>query len=100
MCCVRVSHALAAGGGPISIPSDYADSAGNRGIIKVATMKSYLRSKYGAPVPAAGPAGKKGVIAFDVAFSDATGHADLWDGSSCAYKSYWGDMSAAYIWEF
>lgn len=100
-CCIRVSHALITAGHPITTASDYRDAAGNKYIIRVATMKSYLTSKYGAPiaVTAASAAGKKGIIVFDVSgWSDATGHADLWNGSTCAYRSYWSEASAAHLW--
>ncbi|MEI7870432.1 MAG: type VI secretion system amidase effector protein Tae4 [Candidatus Methylumidiphilus sp.] len=30
----------------------------------------------------------KGIIAFDIAFSDATGHLDLWDGSNITSESH------------
>jgi len=99
-CCVRVSHALITAGHPISCRSDYKDKQGNKYIIKVATMKDYLTSLYGASilVTQSSARGKKGIIVFDVSFEDATGHADLWDGSSCAYQDYWNRASAVHLW--
>lgn len=43
-------------------------------------------------------AGKKGIIVFDVSFSDATGHADLWNGEKCAYNDYFDRASKVYLW--
>jgi len=100
-CCVRVSHAMITAGHSITRTSDYKDKNGNKYIIKVATMKDYLTGKYGNPtkVTKATAAGKKGIIVFDVSFSDATGHADLWNGSSCAYQDYWDRASSVSLWE-
>lgn len=101
-CCVRVSHALISASHPITRNSDYKDKNGNKYIIRVQTMKEYLKNKYGAPtvVTAETAKGKKGIIIFDVSgWSDATGHADLWDGSACAYKAYWDKASKAHLWE-
>lgn len=46
--------------------------------------------------------GKKGVIAFVVkGWDDATGHFDIWDGSSCKYKcDYFKQAERVDLWEF
>ena len=90
-CCVRMSHALTQAGHPITIASDFVDDAGNGYIIRVKTMKQYLRDTLGQPtlVSKSSAKGMKGIILFNISFSDATGHVDLWDGSSCAFHEYW-----------
>ena len=116
-CCVRVSHALLSNGAPITITSDYKDKNGNKYIIRVKTMKTYLKNKYGNPVNVtkSSASGKKGVIVFDCHFQDATGeklinikmfynhfttgHVDLWNGNSCAYQEYWDRATAVYLWQ-
>ncbi|WP_370525643.1 T6SS effector amidase Tae4 family protein [Agarivorans sp. Alg241-V36] len=59
----------------------------------------YLTEKYGKPetfLPSeydAALSGRKGIIIFEVhGWSDATGHADLWNGKECVYQGY-GDAS-------
>jgi hypothetical protein len=59
-CCVRVSHALIKAGHPITIASDYKDKFGNKYIIKVKTMTTYLRDKYGSPRDVTDPANASG----------------------------------------
>ena len=38
--------------------------------------------------------GRKGIIIFHVNFLHATGHADLWNGSSCALQCYFESSHA------
>ena len=68
-------------GHPITIASDYKDSKGNKYIIKVKTMKTYLTDKYGAPTKITSKVNKKGIILYEISsYSDATGHV-------CLYKN-------------
>jgi len=99
-CCVRVSHALMTAGHTITQPSDFKDKYKRPYIIKCDTMDSYLRSKLGPPigVSSSTAAGKRGIIFFKKRFRNATGHFDLFDGSSCAYSEYW-DADDIYLWE-
>ena len=68
-------------------------------IFRVKVLTKYLTKKYGQPIES-DPSnykeklkGKKGIIIFQVlGWGDATGHADLWDGSNCLWKGY-GDLS-------
>ncbi len=104
-CCVRVSHALISAGYPITIASDYKDKDGEKYIIKVETLKSYLRSKFGDPVKVTKDnVGKRsGIIIWTLHFSDATGHADIYngrDGRGAKYKDYWDDVDNAELWVF
>ncbi len=44
--------------------------------------------------------GRRGIIVFEVrGWLDATGHADLWDGSKCLSKSYGGMANKILFWE-
>lgn len=56
---------------------------------RVAEMQRWMRSWFGAPdlevakpVSRAAFASHKGIIAFDIHWSDASGHFDLWDGAT------------------
>ncbi|WP_342358004.1 T6SS effector amidase Tae4 family protein [Lampropedia aestuarii] len=43
--------------------------------------------------------GKKGIIVFRVnQWSDATGHATVWNGTSCADACYFPESSEAFLW--
>lgn len=56
-------------------------------IINVATYKQSLK-------------GKKGIIVFEVSgWTDASGHADLWDGSKAVGSDYGGKASKIVFWE-
>lgn len=101
MCCVRMSHALTAARFPITVPSDYRDRAGNKYIIRVTTMEKHLRSLLGEParVTQESAHGRQGIILFHVAFSDASGHVDLWNESKCEYEEYWTRASSVLLWE-
>lgn len=44
--------------------------------------------------------GRQGIIVFEVTgWSDATGHADLWDGSRCLWQDYGGKADKILFWE-
>jgi hypothetical protein len=66
---------------------------------------SFLKKTWGepdfvAPYPSSGGGplkGKKGVILFEIAgWSDAKGHATLWNGSGCYDHCYFNEPGAAY----
>jgi hypothetical protein len=43
---------------------------------------------------------RKGIIVFEVSgWSDATGHADLWDGKNCLWQDYGGHSDNILFWE-
>ncbi|WP_186301642.1 type VI secretion system amidase effector protein Tae4 [Denitromonas halophila] len=42
--------------------------------------------------------GEKGILVFDVNWSDATGHATLWNGSTCSDHCYFPVAAEASIW--
>jgi hypothetical protein len=69
-------------------------------------MTKYLTEKYGEPeqlTPAEHEAelqGRKGIIIYEVSgWADATGHADLWDGSKCVYKGYGSVSHKVSFWQ-
>ncbi|MDF4976359.1 T6SS effector amidase Tae4 family protein [Vibrio parahaemolyticus] len=44
--------------------------------------------------------GRKGIIVYQVdGWSDATGHADLWDGNKCVYQGYVSVTHKVLFWE-
>ena len=44
--------------------------------------------------------GRKGIIIYEVSgWADATGHADLWDGSKCVYKGYGSVSHKVSFWQ-
>ncbi|MEM9458978.1 MAG: T6SS effector amidase Tae4 family protein [Myxococcota bacterium] len=80
--------------------------------LRVREFTRYLRRKYGPagyeheyPEPGGGeiPAsfkGRQGVIIFDVkGWTDATGHIDLWNGTSCRHNGYFHKASTVMLWE-
>ena len=104
-CCVRVSHALLKAGHSISIASDYKDKNGNKYIIKVKTIKSYLTSQFGEPLEVDGydVSDKQGIMLFEKSFSDATGHVCLFKNGSFPRgddDDFRDDCTACFIWEF
>lgn len=80
----------------------YAESSG---VLAIA-VRTGFKSTYGQP-RAINPdsykrdlTGKKGIIVFVVSgWSDATGHADLWDGSACVGSDYGDKASQIFFWE-
>jgi len=117
-CAIRVSKALNQSGGLHKIP--FFKDAGPNGrfeaqvssgknknwyIFRVKMLIKYLTKNYGAPevfTPAKYKKeinGRKGIIIYEVnGWSNATGHADLWNGLNCVYQGY-GDVShKIYFW--
>jgi hypothetical protein len=118
-CATRVSKALNFSGAAHKIP--FYKSIGPNGkyeaqvssgknknwyIFRVKVMTKYLTEKYGEPeqlTPAEHEAelqGRKGIIIYEVSgWADATGHADLWDGSKCVYKGYGSVSHRVSFWQ-
>lgn len=73
-------------------------------IVKILTK--YLTEKYGKP-DSYSPSehllklkGQRGIIVYEVnGWTDATGHADLWDGTKCVYKGYGSISHKVHFWE-
>lgn len=117
-CAIRLSATLNKNGFPV--PGKFAGLAtlkggdGKRYAIRVAEVRKWLptalgapdfdhKKKAGTPFDKTTIASMKGIIAFDISFSDATGHLDLWDGKkfSSEYKTndYWTAATRITIWK-
>ena len=118
-CCVRLSYAFNYCN--IPVPANFKDMEtvkggdGKRYALRVKDMRRWMTSKFGAPEldfkKTAGEAfdktsiqSAKGVIGFDIAFGDATGHVDLWNGTSFSSESkmstnYWTAANRISIWK-
>lgn len=102
-CAIRMSRALNYNGIPVptgfmglhTVPGGDRKRYGFR----VREMRKWLVAALGKPdfelrKPAETPfdrstiAGLQGLIAFDIAFSDATGHLDLWDGQEITSENH------------
>jgi hypothetical protein len=117
-CATRISSALNKSGGAHVIP--FIKDVGPHGkiesqvssgknnmwyIFRVRILVRYLTQQYGKPEvfkPAEYRTGlkeRKGIIVFEVpGWNDATGHADLWDGSKCLWKGYGGLATQVLFW--
>jgi hypothetical protein len=69
-------------------------------------MRGYLSARYGLPSIDAAPedalealAGRPGIILFDVDFSDATGHFDIWNGQWVRYREYFRQARSVLLWK-
>lgn len=118
-CAIRISKALNFSGDIHKIPfyktknSDGKDviqvSSGGKKywyIYRVKVMSQYLTETYGPPKiyqPSSyksSIARKKGIIIYEVSgWSDATGHADLWNGSDSVGTDYGGKANRILFWE-
>ena len=75
-------------------------------IYRVKALIEYLKQNYGAPkIVDSGKykqtlKGKKGIIVFEIkGWSDATGHADLWDGNKVIRDDYGDKAHNILFWE-
>jgi hypothetical protein len=107
-CASRLSVAFNRGGAPISFTDAEAIGAGTLKagdksyiIFRVADFKKYLRRTLGPPTTDNTPPfdsafrGKKGIIAFTVNWTGATGHIALWNGT--AYREPDHDDYSSYV---
>ncbi|WP_293264952.1 type VI secretion system amidase effector protein Tae4 [Neptunomonas sp.] len=118
-CATRVSKALNGSGGLHLIPfykaigpngkfEGQVSSGKNKRwyIFRVKILTKYLTEKYGKP-DSYSPSehisklkNRKGIIVYEVnGWSDATGHADLWDGNKCVFKGYGSISHKVHFWE-
>jgi len=112
-CTIRLSRAFNAAGDPI--PGPTAARAYDMNVVsgddkkwyayRVREFHKYMRAKYGPPFVVKGTGGippailnKQGVIEFVVAFSDATGHFDVWNGSQCKYEEFFARADSINLW--
>lgn len=118
-CATRISKALNSSGGIHRIP--FYKAIGPNGkyegqvssgknklwyIFRVKILNKYLSEKYGPP-DIYSPAehieklnARMGIIIYEVhGWTDATGHADLWDGTKCVYQDYGSVSHNVFFWE-
>jgi hypothetical protein len=101
-CAIRMSRALNYSGVHIPIHQEgLSVLSGADGLwyaFRMRELKKWLEATFGEPniekvQPAGGQitrqsfAGMHGIVAFDIEFDDASGHLDLWDGTSYIHQS-------------
>ena len=117
-CTIRLSYTLNRNGVPV--PKSYpglntvAGGDGYRYAYRVAEVRRWLPfaigkpdfeivKKKGVPFDKTQLSAMKGIIAFDVHFSDASGHFDLWDGSQFSHEyqaaTYWAAATRISLWK-
>ncbi len=112
-CAIRLSHALNKSGETIPFIKGQTSSGKNPPkwwyIFRVTQMKSYLMQKYGSPTVYKSrekfeKCAPKGILVLDVpGWSDASGHATLWDGKATideAKEEYFGKPNVTFnLWK-
>ncbi|MDR2924628.1 MAG: type VI secretion system amidase effector protein Tae4 [Azoarcus sp.] len=101
-CAVRMSYILNQTGTYIPrIPGQTVTGEDKRNyFFRVNNLINFLRHQWGAPEtikypPSAALAGQKGVVLFEIAgFSNAAGHATLYNGTSCYDHCYFYEREA------
>jgi hypothetical protein len=118
-CAIRLSRALNENGFPI--PGKFAGlhtvkgGDGKRYAFRVVELHKWLdhvlgqsdfdlKKKAGDAFDKGALAAFKGIIGFDIHFSDATGHLDLWDGSVFTHEyqtsgEYWTQATRIWLWK-
>ena len=118
-CAVRLSRGLNYSGA--KVPSGFAGMStvkggdGLRYAFRVREMRKWLEFAFGKPVidirkKRGDPFDKttwssvRGIIGFDIAFADATGHLDMWDGKVFSNEShtsgdYWVNATRISLWK-
>jgi hypothetical protein len=114
-CALRMSKAFNLAGQPIprNHPGLFIVKGGDKLFyaIRVAEFGKYMRSVYGAPYVVRTPpkdtpmgvssnqfTGLRGVLCFEVNFSDATGHFTLWDGARAVHGDYFNCAFRVSLW--
>lgn len=116
-CAIRMSRGLNYSG--VAVPSSFPGLTTVEGgdkkryAFRVAEMRPWLRHTLGQPdFDQAKKAGedfdkntlsdRKGIIAFDIHFADATGHLDIWDGTVFSHEyaasDYWTRATRITLW--
>jgi hypothetical protein len=118
-CAIRMSRTLNYNGFPI--PSSFSGlhtvkgGDGKRYAFRVRELRPWLVHRFGKPdfdvnkkagedFDKSGLSSIQGIIGFDIHFADATGHLDLWDGSSFTHEyqtsgEYWAGATRISVWE-
>lgn len=106
-CAIRMLYVLNKTGHKVPLISGKTVSGkeGNWYIFRVKDLLLYLKNVFGDPdhtfnrPTALDFAKHKGILVFEVdAWTDATGHATIWDGTNCSDKCYFPLSKKAYIW--
>lgn len=106
-CAIRLSYVLNQTGFKIPYIAGQTVSGANGSwyIYKVRTMIAYLHKVFGPPEhtftnPSAYALAKhKGILVVGVdGWSDASGHATIWNGVSCSDSCYFAQSKKAYLW--
>lgn len=106
-CAIRMSYSLNRSGSPVH-RGPWATVSGGDGklyVYRVRDLLKYLQTTFGSPdktVKNPKPedfTGDKGILVFDVRWSDATGHATLWNGTGCSDHCYFPVASEASLWQ-
>lgn len=97
-CATRMSYAFNKGGYKIKLPRKFQDyHTGEPYVTAILDMIKFLKKNFGdSDMPYNGNAydfersilHKKGIVLFEIKWSDANGHVTLWDGSACVDGSY------------
>jgi hypothetical protein len=118
-CAIRMSRAL--NYNDVPVPGNFAGlntvkgGDGKRYAFRVRELHIWLAHALGAPdFDVKKKAGEtfdqttlsalKGIIGFDIHFSDATGHFDLWDGTTFTHEyqttgEYWSQATRIWLWK-
>ncbi len=105
-CAIRMSYSLNHSG--VTITKGAWDTVSgkdrNQYLYRVSSLLKYLQFAFGKPdktVKHPNPndfSNDKGILVFGVQWSDATGHATLWDGARCSDHCYFPVAQEASIW--
>ncbi len=107
-CAIRMSYVLNKTGSTVPFIRGQTVSGGNGKwyIFRVNTLIKYLRKTFGEPDHVFEPPTKsviskyKGILVFEVdSWSDASGHATIWDGNICSDKCYFPISKKAFLWK-
>ena len=107
-CAIRMSYVLNQTGFPIPGNAGAVSSGANgaKYLYRVSDLTPHLVATFGKPdqvvqrPSTASFAGKKGIVVFEVAvWSDASGHATLWNGTACSDSCYFPESTRASLWE-
>lgn len=106
-CAIRMSYVLNKTGVkiPFKVGKTVSGGQGQWYLYKVRDLITFLNDTFGKPdkiihMPTINKvASFKGIIIFEVdEWSDATGHATIWDGVGCSDKCYFSQSKKAYVW--
>lgn len=105
-CAIRISYVLNQTGTRIPfIKADTVSGAdGSWYFYRIEKVLDYLKQRWGRPEVVAYPpsdggavAGQRGLVIFEISgWTDASGHATLWDGSGCYDSCYFNRPGASY----